>query len=76
LQILWDFEGFIRLGKVKKKKWFNVMSNVRISHSIGGTPESISNAKKEATVRRNFFCFVHLLLFALDAHYTPNLCLK
>ena len=52
------------------------MSNVQISHSIGGTPESIFNAKKEATVRRNFSCFVHLLLFALDTHYTPNLCLK
>lgn len=51
------------------------MSNVLISHSIGGTLESISNAKKEARVRK-FFCFVHLLLFTLDTHYTPNLCLK
>lgn len=41
------------------------MSNVLISHSTGGTLESISNFKKEAIDRKKNFYFVYLLLLVL-----------
>lgn len=40
------------------------MSNVLISHSTGGTLESISNFKKEAIDRKKNY-FVYLLLLVL-----------